>query len=470
MENFLKWPDLAATGTTSEPNEIAVRATRLVIRWPFTGDRRVVDAMGNTATVSAGYAKENNTAASIVPQTIADQSCTLTLAIAPRGTAPTRPMPLRVTKEYGSTTVPSSRIIERKIPTTVTVGAHRHANDTMLRGDFDTDKTTPDGAATARGIGIDTIRWQQGVDSKIHINDSVSDKDPFIFTRGVPITIRVVISLSGTFQKVLSYNMPEIADSDEANSHQFFTHESTFDSARASWTAAGSVCRAPIKYCTLATLPRGAGLSTTRTLLVQKASTLRYELQDVYTTALPRQNDDIVTADTHVRMITTRADTNGAKSGVLKLDLRSVPATTPFTIFGLRETDPDSTSRPSIKYIEESSQKKLSVQNSGTTETLTCALPTDCRIVYTYSSTSGVIEVYRTNGTLVAEKTHTLRNFGNTTLNPDYSGTSNGVMIFHHCVARAELVVAPGSSDFTEAQQEALITGTSAWARRTSST
>jgi hypothetical protein len=174
-------------------------------------------------------------------------------------------------------------------------------------------------------------------------------------------------------------------------------------------------------------------------------------------------------------MITTRADTNGAKSGVLKLDLRSVPATTPFTIFGLRETDPDQKSRPSIKYIEESSQKKLSVEipsglYENNPEKLDCTLPTDCRIVYTYSSTSGVIAVYETNGTLVAEKTHTLRNFGNTTLNPDYSGTSNGVMIFHHCVARAELVVAPGSSDFTEAQQEALITGTSAWARRTSST
>jgi hypothetical protein len=373
-----------------------------------------------------------------------------------------------------------SRIIERKIPTTVTVGPHRHANETMLRGDFETDKTTPDEAATARGIGIDTIRWQQGVDSKIHINVSVSDKDPFIFTRGVPITIRVVISLSGTFQKVLSYNMPEVADSDEANSHNFFTHESAFDSARASWTAAGSVCRAPIKYCTLATLSRGAGLST-RTLLVQNADmrqserALRYELQDVYTTELPRRNDDIVPLNTHVRMITTYADSGNPRSGVFKLDLRSVDTyTTPFTIFGLRETNTNQGSRPSIKYIEESRQKKLSVEINRTTEKLTCTLPTNCRIVYTYSATSGgVIEVRNADGTPMdppALKAHSLSNFGNTTDTPVFDtqvDTTNGVMIFHHCVARAELVVAPtDSDDFTEAQSTALLI----WARATSST
>jgi hypothetical protein len=484
-DHFLKWPSLTVS-TTSEPSEIAVRATRLVIRWPFTGDRRVVDAMGNTATFSGGFTRDDNETAIIVPQTIADQSCTLTLTIAPRGTAPTRPVPSSLRREYLSTTVPSSRIIERKIPTAVTsIGLHGQplggqTNDTMLRGDFETDKTTPDSSATARGIGIDTIRWVQGVTSQLHINESVSNKDPFIFTRGVPITIRVVILLSATFQKVLSYNMPEVADSDEANSHNFFTHESKFDSARASWTAAGSVCRAPIKYCTLATLPRGAGLST-RTLLVQNADTrqseraLRYELQDVYTMELPRRDDDINPANTHVRMITTYADSGNPRSGVFKLDLRSVTSyTPPFTIFGLRETNTNQGSRPSIKYIEESGQKKLSVQNSGTTEKLACTLPTNCRIVYTYSATSGgVIEVRNADGTPMdppALKAHTLSNFGNTTDTPVFHtqvDTTNGVMIFHHCVARAELVVAPtDSDDFTAAQHSALLD----WARATSST
>jgi hypothetical protein len=69
-----------------------------------------------------------------------------------------------------------------------------------------------------------------------------------------------------------------------------------------------------------------------------------------------------------------------------------------------------------------------------------------------------------------ALKAHSLSNFGNTTDTPVFDtqvDTTNGVMIFHHCVARAELVVAPtDSDDFTEAQSTALLI----WARATSST
>jgi hypothetical protein len=200
---------------------------------------------------------------------------------------------------------------------------------------------------------------------------------------------------------------------------------------------------------------------------------LQYELQDTYATTLPKRNDDINDANTHVRMITTYADSGNPRSGVFKLDLRSVTSyTPPFTIFGLRATNTNQKSRPSIKYINEAGQTKLSVETSGETYTnltkLPCTLPADCRIVYTYSSTSGVIEVRRTDGTLVASTTHTLNSFGDTTDTPIFDtqvDTTNGVAIFHHCVARAELVVAPGS-DFTEAQSTALLD----WACATSST
>ena len=461
-DSFLKWPSLSAGGTTSEPEAIAVRATRLVIRFPFTstGDVRVPGMAGNIATFTSGFSRDDNQTATIVPQTIVDHATTLTLTIAPRVSAPTRPVPASLTRSYASSTVPASRIAERAFPTRVVfVGTHEHFDNIMLRGDFETEKTTDNVAATVRGIGISAITWAQGTTSKLYINGSVTKQDPFIFAPQVTTRARLVFSLSGAFQSVLAYDLPGwIGGAGNSNSHEFFTHETHFDSERSSW----SLCRAALKYCTYAVVGY-----TARTLIVQNASTSKYELQDAYATALPARNDAITASDTHVRMITTNADTNAPPAGILKLDLRLVTDyTRPFTIFGLREGSPDSDSRPSISYVTESSTPTLVVKNNGTTLKLACTLPASCRVIYRYTGGSdGELTVLNSAGTSVATCTHSLSNFGNATLNPSHTTTTNGVVILHHCVSRAELVVSPntqGNLQFTAAQHTALMTWASA--------
>jgi hypothetical protein len=271
--------------------------------------------------------------------------------------------------------------------------------------------------------------------------------------------MRYVFSLSGAVSRVLAYDLPldNVIGADDSNSHQFFTHEATFDSARSSW----SQCRAALKY----RAHFGADF-TTRTLLMQNSTSSKYELQDAYATELPKRNDEITAANTHVRMITTNADTNNPPAGILKLDLRLVTNyTRPFTIFGLRENSPDSDSRPSILYVTESSAPKLVVKNNRVTHTLACTLPASCRIIYRYTGGSdGELTVLDSTGTEVATNTHSLSNFGNATSTPSYTTTANGVAIFHYCVTRAELVVSPTSRSFTNAEQAALIT----WAQTNS--
>lgn len=453
-DSFLKWPSLL-TSTTSEPEEIAVRASEMTIRFPFTGDTRALGLSG-IATFDSGFSRADSQTGTIIPQTIVDHATTLTLTIAPRGSAPTRPIPASLTQSYLSATVPASRIVDRPFPTTVRfIGGHSHFESIMLRGDFETEKTTANASATVRGIGISEIRWEQGVPSKLHINESVSQKDPFIFAR-VTTSVRLVFSLSGVYQRVLAYDLPEWdAGFGDSNSHEFFTHETRFDSTRSSW----SLCRAALKYCTSAVT--GPPPYTARTLLVQNASTSKYELQDEYTTAMTARNDEITQANTHVRMITTNADTNRPPGGVLKLDLRLVTNyTRPFTIFGLRESSPNSESKPSIVYVTESDTATLVVRSPGHEIKLACTLPASCRIMYRYAgglTGKGELTVLNASGNVVVTCTHSMPNFGNATSTPSYSTTSNGVAIFHHCVARAELVVSP-NTQFTEIEKAALMT------------
>ena len=454
-DSFLKWPSLLG-GTTSEPEVITLKADRLIIRFPFTGDKRIPSEIpGNITTFSGGYSRDDNQTGAIVPQTSDDHATTLTLTIAPRASAPTRPMPGSLTRPYASTTVPGSRIVEKTIPTIVRLGEHKHVEEAnMLVADFETDKTTPSAAVTVRGIGIKEVTWKQGVDSKIEINKGVNQQDPCIFAR-VTTTMRYVFSRSSVFHSVLTYELPNVIAASESNSHQFFTHEATFDSTRPSW----SQCRAALKYCTR-TVP-GPPRYTGRTLLMQNSTSLKYELQDVYTD--PLSGDEITAANTHVRMITTNADTNAPPSGILKMDLRSVASyTLPFTIFALREGSPSGASRPSITYMREDGFEKLVVTNNGSTHKSTCTLPTSCRIVYRYGTSGGVLVMLEPGGTSTTT-THTLSNFGQATTTPVFtsalptSSTNNGIAIFHHCVARAELVVSPSSREFTAEERSALM-------------
>ena len=169
-------------------------------------------------------------------------------------------------------------------------------------------------------------------------------------------------------------------------------------------------------------------------------------------------------------MITTNADTNNPPAGILKLDLRLVTDyTRPFTIFGLREGSPDADSRPSILYVTDSGTPTLAVKNNGTTQKLACTLPASCRIIYRYTGGSGgELTVLDSAGASVATCVHSLSTFGEATSTPSFGTTTNGVAIFHHCVARAELVVSPntqGNFQFTAAQQTALML----WAKANSS-
>jgi hypothetical protein len=291
-----------------------------------------------------------------------------------------------------------------------------------------------------------------------------NDVHPYLFAK-VPTTLQLVFEKTGTALGLVTHNIE--LGVHPVDSFRFFTHDTTFDASRSGWDS----CRSALKYCAFTARD---GSTMARTLLVLNSATSRYELQDLYTTALTKRTDEITPANTHVRMITTFADTNGPPGGVLKLDLSSVTTyTQPFTIFGMRESSPNSTSKPSILYLTETGQSKLVVRSPGTELQLACTLPASCRIIYQYAgglTGGGVLTVLNSDGSSVATCTHSMPNFGEATRTPDLASgsTSNGVAIFHHCVARAELVVSPntqGNLQFTAAQLTALM----AWAGASSS-
>jgi hypothetical protein len=341
--------------------------------------------------------------------------------------------------------------------------------------------TTVDAAAIYRGIAITPSTWTQStgvIASGAHTG--VSADYAYLFAK-VPTTLCLAFRYADV-QRALYATMAE-NNIQENDFFQFFTHETYAGNFNSNVIGAIVNCPRVLKYCAKDLSLNGQGGDVVvRTLLGRNHVTGQYELQAEYPQASQmwlQQNDPAYTTrtDFDARSITTYLGLAERKAGVLKIDLVGVSAyTRPFTIFAVREVGPRNSadSRPALIYKNVGNVPTLVMQfHDGVTSrdvSITYTLPDSCRIYYRYTAgEAGDLVVQDTSGTTLASVGHTHKYMREPTRGtPDFFDDSKrGLVIFHFCVARAELVMSSGDSNtkFTAAETTALLS----WAQKASS-
>ena len=474
----MTWPTMSL-GTTTDPASATIEAGTgiMTINWPLTGDVRSTNAGVGVVTFKATgadpaeasyYTYVSSTSASFVPLRIMAYQCTLTITIAPKGGRPGGTPTLRRTID--STAVSASRIVCSRLPEAITAveplatsGGLFSTTSESAQALFRVSATTTDVAATYRGVAITPGAWTQSTGV---IQAGVATAAAYLFA-SVPTALCLFFrykTASADVQRPL-YVTIAASDIESNNTLKFFTHESTFDSARSSWAS----CRAALKYCAR---DLGGSVGVVRTLLGLSKSTGNYELQARYPDAstMWQQNTDpafTIRANFDARLVTTFVGINDSPSGVLKIDLEGVDTyARPFTIYAVRENRTTTTgdSLPTLIYTTVDGVPALVVKskNNGTA-VLKCTLPSACRLIYRYNGGDAGDLTVRLDATDQGEVAHTQSYMGEPTRTPDFvDETWNGLVIFHVSVVRAELVTSPPDTKFTSAETTALLR----WARR----
>ena len=484
----MTWPTMTGETTTVPASAgIEVGNDTLVINWPLTGDLRTTDGGVGVVTFAKdglSYTRLSSTSASVVPFSFVSHSCRLTITVSPRASRTVAAQ----SQTYESTTVPASRIVCSRLPTSLAITKPNFGTvgeSETARTGFTVSVITDDSAATYRGIAITPSTWTQStgvIASGEHTG--VSADYAYLFAK-VPTTLCLAFrynTASADVQKALYATMAE-ENIQENNFFTFFTHETFPGDFNRDVIGAMSNCPRVLKYCAKDLSLYGQGsLGVRRTLLGRNHVNGNYELQAEYPQASAmwlQQNDPAYTTRTNfdARSITTYLGLSERKAGVLKIDLVGVHAyTRPFTIFAVRERGPrnGTDSKPVLIY------KNVGVDNVATLvmqsptsrdASITYTLPDSCRIYYRFTAgEAGDLVVQDTSGSSLASAGHTHGYTREPTRGtPDFFDDSKrGLVIFHFCVARAELVMSSISdgtaNSFTTAETTALLS----WAQKTS--